>query len=72
MAGRPKYDSYGALKGHRKLLDWRRAPCTYDEELLKELGAPAGYKAVAPLIFGYPKSRMQMPEKIEPDIKWLR
>ncbi|MDD5473787.1 MAG: nitroreductase family protein, partial [Candidatus Methanoperedens sp.] len=30
-------------------------PALMDEGLLKELGAPAGYKAVAPLIFGYPK-----------------
>ncbi len=47
-------------------------PALMNEELLKELGAPAGYKAVAPLIFGYPKGKTQMPEKIEPDVKWLR
>ncbi|VVB91434.1 Coenzyme F420:L-glutamate ligase [uncultured archaeon] len=47
-------------------------PALMNEELLKELGAPAGYKAVAPLIFGYPKGKTQMPEKIEPEVKWLR
>ncbi len=47
-------------------------PALMDEGLLKELGAPEGYKAVAPLIFGYPKGKTQMPEKIEPEIKWLR
>ena len=47
-------------------------PALMNDELLKELGAPAGYKAVAPLIFGYPKGKTQMPEKIEPEVKWLR
>lgn len=46
-------------------------PALMDEKLLKELGAPQGYKAVAPLIFGYPKGETQMPEKIEPEINWL-
>lgn len=46
-------------------------PALMDEKLLKELGAPEGYKAVAPLIFGYPKGKTQMPEKIEPEINWL-
>ncbi len=46
-------------------------PALMDEKLLKELGAPEGYKAVAPLIFGYPKGETQMPEKIEPEITWL-
>ncbi len=47
-------------------------PALTDEKLLKELGAPQGYKAVAPLIFGYPKGKTQMPEKIQPEIIWLR
>jgi nitroreductase len=47
-------------------------PALMNDGLLKELGAPAGYKAVAPLIFGYPKGKTQMPEKIEPEVKWLR
>ena len=47
-------------------------PGLMDEKLLKELGAPDGYKAVAPLIFGYPGGRTEMPEKNEPDVKWLR
>ncbi len=47
-------------------------PALMDEKLLKELGAPNGYRAVAPLIFGYPKGRTEMPEKNEPDVKWLR
>jgi nitroreductase len=47
-------------------------PALMDEKILKELGAPAGYKAVAPMIFGYPKGRTIMPERIEPEIKWLK
>lgn len=43
-----------------------------DEGLLKELGAPQGYKAVAPLIFGYPKGEAEMPERSEPEVRWLR
>jgi hypothetical protein len=42
-----------------------------DEEFLKELGVPDGYKVVAPSIFGYPKVETAMPEKIEPDVIWL-
>src|SRR5665648_848332 len=29
-------------------------PALMDEEYLRELGAPVGYKVVAPIIFGYP------------------
>lgn len=47
-------------------------PALMDESFLKELGAPEGYKAIAPLIFGYPKGKTVMPEKIEPEVKWLR
>ena len=47
-------------------------PALMDESLLKELGAPPGYKAVAPLIFGYPKDKTPAPQKIEPEAKWLR
>lgn len=47
-------------------------PALMDENILKELGIPPGYKAVAPLIFGYPKDRTEMPLKIEPEVKWLR
>ncbi len=47
-------------------------PALTDEKILKELGAPPGYKAVAPLIFGYPRSETAMPIRIEPDVKWLR
>lgn len=46
-------------------------PALMDEEFLKELGVPDGYKVVAPLIFGYPKVETAMPEKIEPDVIWL-
>ena len=42
-----------------------------DEKILKEIVAPHGYKAVAPLIFGYPEGRTAIPEKIEPEVKWL-
>lgn len=49
-------------------------PALMDEKILKELGAPQGYKAVAPLIFGYPqgKTATTIPERREPEIKWLR
>lgn len=47
-------------------------PALMDEKLLKELGAPAGYKAVAPLIFGYPKGKTVLPERIEPEVKWIK
>ncbi len=47
-------------------------PALMDEKLLKELGAPAGYKAVAPLIFGYPTGRTEMPGRNEPEVKWLK
>ncbi|MCX9025994.1 MAG: nitroreductase family protein [Candidatus Methanoperedens sp.] len=47
-------------------------PALMDEGFLKELGAPAGYKAIAPLIFGYPKGKTEVPDKIEPQVKWLR
>ncbi len=47
-------------------------PALMDEEFLKELGAPDGYKVVAPLIFGYPKGKTEMPDKIEPQVKWLK
>jgi hypothetical protein len=43
-----------------------------DEGFLKELGAPEGYKAIAPLIFGYPKGKTEMPGRAEPEVKWLR
>ncbi len=47
-------------------------PALMDEGFLKELGAPAGYKAVAPLIFGYPKGKTEAPGRSEPEVKWLR
>ena len=47
-------------------------PALMDENILKELGVPEGNKAVAPLIFGYPKGKTEMPAKLEPEVKWLR
>lgn len=47
-------------------------PALTDENILKELGAPPGYKAVAPLIFGYPRGETVMPERTEPEVKWIR
>ncbi|VVB97712.1 Coenzyme F420:L-glutamate ligase [uncultured archaeon] len=47
-------------------------PALMDESFLKELGAPAGYKAIAPLIFGYPKGKTEMPGRAEPEVVWLR
>ena len=46
-------------------------PGLMDEKILNEIGAPQGYKAVAPLIFGYPGGRTAAPEKMEPEVKWL-
>jgi len=43
-----------------------------DEKLLKELGAPEGYIAIAPLIFGYPKGKPKAPERIEPKVVWVK
>ncbi|MCK5661693.1 MAG: nitroreductase [Methanosarcinales archaeon] len=47
-------------------------PALMDEEYLKELGAPVGYKVVAPIIFGYPDGEAEMPERNEADIRWVR
>ena len=49
-------------------------PALMDETILEELGAPPGYKAVAPLIFGYPhgKTATAIPERREPEVKLLR
>ncbi len=47
-------------------------PALMDEKILKELGAPSGYKAVAPLIFGYPRGETAMLIRNEPEVKWLR
>ncbi len=43
-----------------------------DEKLLGELGAPEGYITVAPLIFGYPEKETGMPERIKPEIVWIK
>ena len=43
-----------------------------DEKLLKELGAPEGYIIVAPLIFGYPKGKTEIPERIKPEVVWVK
>jgi nitroreductase len=47
-------------------------PALMDEEFLRELGAPEGYKAIAPLIFGYPKGKTGAPGRAEPEVVWLR
>lgn len=47
-------------------------PALMDEGFLKELGAPDGYKAVAPLIFGYPKGKTEAPGRSEPEVIWLK
>jgi nitroreductase len=47
-------------------------PALMDEGFLKELGAPEAYKAVAPLIFGFPRGKTEMPGRAEPEVKWLR
>jgi nitroreductase len=46
-------------------------PALMDESFLEELGAPEGYKAIAPLIFGYPKVKTEAPERAEPEVKWV-
>jgi len=43
-----------------------------DEKLLKELGAPEGYIIVAPLILGYPKGETEIPERIKPEVVWVK
>ena len=43
-----------------------------DEKLLREIGAPEGYIDVAPLIFGYPKGKTEMPERIVPKVVWVK
>lgn len=43
-----------------------------DDKLMKELGAPDGYIIVAPLIFGYPKNKTEMPDRREPEVVWVR
>jgi nitroreductase len=43
-----------------------------DEKLLRELGAPDGYIHVAPLIFGYPKGKAEVPERVEPKVVWIK
>ena len=45
-------------------------PALMDKGILKELGVPEGYKAVAPLIFGYPDGETEVPEKNKTDIIW--
>ncbi len=47
-------------------------PALMDEEFLRELGAPEGYKAIAPLIFGYPRGKTVALGRAEPEVKWLR
>lgn len=41
------------------------------EELMAELKIPQNYKIVAPLIFGFPRTMPQTPEKREPVIFWM-
>jgi len=43
-----------------------------DEKLLEKIGAPEGYIHVAPLIFGYPKGKTEMPDRIEPKVIWIK
>ncbi|MCX9083436.1 MAG: nitroreductase family protein [Candidatus Methanoperedens sp.] len=43
-----------------------------DEKLLREIGAPQGYIHVAPLIFGYPKGKPEIPERREPEVVWIK
>ena len=48
------------------------SPSFADENFLKELGAPEGYRVIAPLVFGYSRSETEMPEKFEPEVTWLK
>jgi len=45
-----------------------------DEKLLKELGVPSGQEIVAPLIFGYPAEKKEVPERKYEDkvLKWYK
>ena len=47
-------------------------PALMDEKILNELGVLPDYKAIAPLIFGYPKGSAEMPQKLDSEVKWLR
>jgi nitroreductase len=42
------------------------------EELMAELKIPQNYKIIAPLIFGYPGTMPQTPEKRDPVIFWIQ
>lgn len=46
-------------------------PVAGSPELMKTLKVPAGYEIIAPLIFGYPRERPEMPERVEPEITWV-
>jgi nitroreductase len=48
------------------------SPSFTDENFLKELGAPEGYRIIAPLVFGYPASETEMPERFEPEVTWMK
>ncbi|MBP2144681.1 nitroreductase [Methanofollis sp. W23] len=46
-------------------------PVAGNTELMKRLGVPSGYAIIAPLIFGYPGERPEMPVRAEPMITWI-
>ncbi|MDD4255542.1 MAG: nitroreductase family protein [Methanofollis sp.] len=46
-------------------------PVAGSPELMRALEVPAGYEIIAPLIFGYPGERPEMPARIKPMVTWL-
>lgn len=69
LYGCTEHDACSAFHRYRQLLDRVAMPALMDEKILQELGAPPGYKAVAPLIFGYPKDKTQLLFQNEESVK---
>ncbi|QSZ67953.1 nitroreductase family protein [Methanofollis aquaemaris] len=46
-------------------------PVAGNSELMRALEVPAGYEIIAPLIFGYPGERPEMPVRSRPGITWV-
>jgi nitroreductase len=42
-----------------------------NRELIQDLNVPEGYKVVAPVIFGYPRTRPDFPGRDDPSVIWI-